>query len=176
VVVAAQTTLFTIGHGAEGADTFVSRCRPSGLQAIVDIRSLPRSRRHPQYTAEAMANWLPAAAIAYQWDPELGGFRRPLANSINVGLRHPRFRAYADYMASEAFAGALGRVLDAARAVPLAVMCSETLWWRCHRRLVADAAVLLRGTKVLHIDGRGATADHRLTPSATVSDGIVVYR
>lgn len=176
MVADSSTTLYTIGHGTQDAETFVARCRPSGVEAVVDIRTLPRSGRHPQYTAEAMKRWLPAAAIAYQWEPELGGFRRPQPGSRNVGLRHPRFRAYADYMASADFAGALGRVLNIARTVPLAVMCSETLWWRCHRRLVADAAVLLHGVTVLHVDGRGATAPHRLTSGAGVSDGMVLYR
>jgi uncharacterized protein (DUF488 family) len=123
-----------------------------------------------------MEGWLAAAEVGYRWEPDLGGFRRPAPDSANRGLRHPSFRGYADYMAQEAFAAALRRVLDEARDAHVAVMCSETLWWRCHRRLIADAAVLLHAVDVEHVDGRGLTEPHRPTPGVEREGATLVYR
>lgn len=169
-------SLHTVGHGALEAADFLARSRRAELAAIVDVRSIPASRRHPQYAREAMERWLPEANIAYRWEQDLGGFRRPLPDSLNAGLRHASFRGYADYMATSPFATALARVLVDAALVRVAVMCSETLWWRCHRRLIADAVVLLHDVEVLHVDARGHTEPHRVTPGASVDDGVVVYR
>ena len=168
--------LYTIGHGDQSAASFTNRSRRAELDAVVDVRSIPASRRHPDFVREAMERWVPGAGIRYRWEPELGGFRRALPDSVNTGLRNASFRGYADHMASAGFAEALGRVLGEATAARLAVMCSETLWWRCHRRLIADAATLLHGVEVLHIDGRGLLEPHRVTPEATVDGAVIVYR
>ena len=168
--------LHTIGHGALDAGVFMERSRRAGVEAIIDVRSVPASRRHPHFARDAMERWLHEARIGYRWEQELGGFRRPLPDSINLGLRHASFRGYADYMATPAFATALARVLVEAATARVAVMCSETLWWRCHRRLIADAAVLLHDVEVLHVDGRGRSEPHRVTPGAAVEDGVVIYR
>ena len=168
--------LYTIGHGESSVEDFLARARRAGLESIVDVRSIPASRRHPQFVGTAMDAWLRAAGIDYRWEPDLGGFRRTSPESPNTGLHHASFRGYADYMASDSFAAALARVLDEAAERRVAVMCSETLWWRCHRRLIADAAVLLRGAGVLHVDGRGDVEPHRVTPEARREDSILVYR
>jgi uncharacterized protein (DUF488 family) len=106
---------------------------------------------------------MPTAGLGYRWEPHLGGFRRPVAGSPNVTLRHPSFRAYADYMATAPFRQALTRVLGEASGAVVAIMCSESLWWRCHRRLIADATTLLFGADVLHLGHDGRLRVHRLT-------------
>jgi uncharacterized protein (DUF488 family) len=108
--------------------------------------------------------------------PKLGGFRKPRAESCNVGLRHPSFRAYADYMETREFLEALDELLALAAKSPTAVMCSESVWWRCHRRLIADAAVLLRGAEVQHLMHDGKLRAHVLTEGVRVTDeGILRY-
>lgn len=172
----AGRVLYTIGHGESSLEEFLARARRAGLESIVDVRSIPASRRHPQFAGTAMDAWLRAAGIDYRWERDLGGFRRTSPDSPNNGLRHASFRGYADYMASDAFAAALTRVLDEADTRRVAVMCSETLWWRCHRRLISDFAELLHGARVLHVDGRGEVEPHRVTPEAHGEGEILVYR
>ena len=171
----AARVLYTIGHGESSVEEFLARAGRAGLESIVDVRSIPASRRHPQFVATAMDAWLRAAGIDYRCEPELGGFRRTSPASPNIGLHHASFRGYADHMASPSFAAALEHVLAEAGERRVAVMCSETLWWRCHRRLIADAAVLLTGSRVLHVDGRGDVEPHRVTPEARREGSIVVY-
>lgn len=168
-------TLFTIGHGAGTAATFVERARCPGVLRIVDVRSAPGSRRHPQFGREAMRQWLQESGISYTWEPRLGGFRKARKDSPNTAWRNDSFRGYADHMDTAEFREALNVVLTAAASERTAVMCSETLWWRCHRRLIADAAVLLHAVTVLHIDGDGRTAPHRVTEGAVVEGSAVRY-
>ena len=104
------------------------------MELVVDVRSVPASRRNPQFSRAQLEMWMPAAGLGYRWEPHLGGFRRPVAGSPNVALRHPSFRAYADYMATAPFRQALTRVLGEASGAVVAIMCAESLWWRCHRR------------------------------------------
>lgn len=120
---------------------------------------------------------MPEAGLSYRWERSLGGFRRPLPRSPNVALRHPSFRGYADYMMTEPFALALERLIVEASALPTVVMCSETLWWRCHRRLIADAATLLNGAEVRHLGHDGRLAPHQLTGGvrADAASGGLVY-
>lgn len=120
---------------------------------------------------------MPAEGLGYSWERDLGGFRRPTPDSVNLGLRHPSFRAYADYMATEAFAEAMRRLVEQAALQPTTVMCSESLWWRCHRRLIADAATLQMGLDVVHIGHDGRLSEHRLTDTARLDtgSGLVVY-
>lgn len=119
-----------------------------------------------------MARWVPdLAGASYEWRPALGGFRKTRPDSPNVALRHPAFRGYADYMQTAAFAQALDELLSEAKGERLAVMCSETLWWRCHRRLIADAATLMRGVDVLHVMHAGAPRPHVLTEGVRLLPG-----
>jgi uncharacterized protein (DUF488 family) len=169
-------TLLTVGHGALAQDALRGVLAAAGVSLVVDVRIAPGSRRHPQFRRETLEEWLPQAGIAYRWDRRLGGFRQPRPDSPHVGLEHPSFRGYADHMEGAEFRGALEDLLaDAARHPLTAVMCSETLWWRCHRRLIADAAVLLAGAPVLHVDGRGGTVPHLPTPEARVAGDRLVY-
>ncbi len=119
---------------------------------------------------------MPATGISYRWEPDLGGFRRGGQDSRNVALRHPAFRGYADYMASDSFGNALSAVLADAASSRVCLMCAETLWFRCHRRLIADAAVLLYDARVLHLDHRGKLVPHALTEGVRREKGKqVVY-
>ena len=170
-----MTTLLTIGHGTATAQELLALLDRAGVERLVDIRTAPGSRRHPHVRREAMAGWLGTAGVAYRWEPELGGFRRPDPDSVNQVLRHPAFRGYADYMRQPRFWAALDRLLAEAEVARTTVMCSETLWWRCHRRLLADAAVLIRGADVLHLDHRGGQERHRPTEGVRRDGDLLAY-
>lgn len=162
--------LLTLGHGTVTADELAQIIREASIESIVDVRSFPKSRRHPQFWREEMERWVPErSGSAYRWEPSLGGFRKLTRESPNVALRHPSFRAYADYMETDAFNRALTGLLAPAMA-RTAVMCSETLWWRCHRRLIADAAVLLHDVNVLHVMHDGKLRPHVPTPGVRVTE------
>ena len=133
------------------------------------MRSFPSSRRHPQFNRAALEQWLPEAGIDYLHLPELGGRRDPAPISPNGGWRERGFRGYADHMASAEFAAGIDRLERLARVKLTAVMCAEALWWRCHRRLIADA-LTVRGWDVQHL-GSGSPVKHELTPFAEVGDG-----
>jgi uncharacterized protein (DUF488 family) len=161
--------IYTFGHGTAGEIELAALIRCEGVQTVVDVRSVPKSRTHPHVWRERMAVWVPdLAGASYEWCAALGGFRKPRPDSPNVALRHPAFRGYADYMQSEAFAAALTALLKEGAKNLTSVMCSETLWWRCHRRLIADALVLLHGTEVVHIMHSGPAQLHRPTPGARI--------
>jgi uncharacterized protein (DUF488 family) len=168
-------TVHTIGHGTLPAADLADVLRTAGIDRLVDVRSFPGSRRHPQHSRERMAEWLPEAGVAYTWDGRLGGRRRPVPDSPNVALRHEAFRAYADHMATDEFATGLDELVDRARRESVAVMCAETLWWRCHRRLLADALVLLDDVRVRHVFHDGSITDHSPMPEARVVQGHLVY-
>jgi uncharacterized protein (DUF488 family) len=167
--------LLTVGHGVLAADELADLLRGAGVDELVDVRSYPGSRRHPQFGREEMGAWLPDAGVAYRWEPRLGGRRRAQADSPNVALRNEQFRGYADHMAGDEFRAGLDEVLASAAAHRTAVMCAESLWWRCHRRLLADAAVLVRGASVRHLMHSGQLVDHRLTDGARRAGDRVVY-
>ncbi len=147
----------------------------SEISHLVDVRSVPGSRRNPRFGRRAMEEWLPAYGIPYRWEPDLGGFRRASKSSVNTGLRHPAFRGYADHMQTPTFRTALDRLLAESARSSTVIMCSETLWWRCHRRLIADAATLLAGIDVLHLMHDGKLQPHVVTAPARLDDGSVVY-
>jgi uncharacterized protein (DUF488 family) len=168
------TTLFTLGHGTADAQTFTDRLRAASVERVVDVRRFPGSRRWPWFGAAQMALWLPEHGIAYVPATDLGGRREPLAGSPNVVLRERGFRGYADYMATEPFRNALARLLGEAAESPTAIVCSETLWWRCHRRLISDAAVLLGGAAVVHLIGETRQV-HRLTEGVRRAGERLVY-
>lgn len=147
--------------------------REAAVPLLVDVRRFPGSRRHPQFSREALARSLEAAGIAYRHEPDLGGRRDPAPDSPNVAWRNAGFRGYADHMASSEFAAALQRLLEAPERT--AILCAEAVPWRCHRQLIADALVA-RGARVLHILGPGRHEPHALNPDAVVgADGTVIY-
>jgi uncharacterized protein (DUF488 family) len=167
--------LRTVGHGTLPQEDFATLVSDAGIEVVVDVRSFPASRRHPQFRREAMERWLPATGIAYQWEPRLGGRRRARPDSPHRALRVAAFRGYADHMETDEFRDAIDDLLVEGGTRPVAVMCAESVWWRCHRRLLADAAVLLRGTSVEHLFHDGRIDPHRPTPEARVDGRRLVY-
>ncbi len=166
--------VYTVGHSTRSADEFVSVVHAHGIRQVVDIRTVPRSRRNPQFSREAMAEWLPRHGVVYTHAPALGGLRRPRADSANRGWRHPSFRGYADYMQTPAFAAAIEPLIVDASRLPTAIMCAEAVWWRCHRRLVADA-LIVRGAEVWHVMTAATAQPHHLTPFARVEGNRLWY-
>jgi uncharacterized protein (DUF488 family) len=157
----------TVGHGTLAAGEFGALVVAAGIRVVVDVRRFPGSRRHPHFAREEMAGWLgDGHGVGYRWLPALGGRRRPAPGSPNSGLRNDQFRAYADHMASQEFRAGVEELLEAAAAGPVAVMCAESVWWRCHRRLLADHLVVVRGVTVEHLFHDGRLVAH--TPSAEV--------
>jgi uncharacterized protein (DUF488 family) len=168
--------LLTYGHGTDPAERTVDILRAAGVSALVDIRTAPGSRRNPQFARAALEEWLPAAGIAYRWEKRLGGFRRPSPDNPDVVWREDMFRGYAEHMRSPDFLAAIDAVLAEAETPQVTVMCSESLWWRCHRRLVADFATVARGVDVRHLMHDGRLEAHRPTPGVRLrDDGLLVY-
>lgn len=167
--------LFTIGHGAVELETFLGYLTDAGIERLADVRRYPGSRRHPQFSQDALRASVTERGIAYVHFPDLGGRRAPRADSPNVGLRNPQFRAYADWMRGDDFHRAFSVLVDTSREARTAVMCSETPWWKCHRRLMADRATLLDGAEVVHLIA-GRAMPHRLTEGVvTVSGEDLLY-
>jgi len=167
--------LFTVGHGRLEAQRFAELLTSFRISRLVDVRSAPGSRHNPQFGRSAMEQWLPPYDITYRWEPDLGGFRRPLKDSTNTGLRNSAFRGYADYMQTPTFLAALYCLAAVAARSQTVIMCSETVWWRCHRRLIADAATLLAGVDVVHLMHDGSSHPHLVTAPARLVDGVVLY-
>jgi uncharacterized protein (DUF488 family) len=160
-----MTTVWTIGHSTRALEELVDLLRAHGVDTVVDVRTVPRSRRHPQFEKTALTASLPRAAIAYTHMPGLGGLRKPRADSPNTGLRSAGLRGYADYMQTPDFGRHVMDLITLAVAARVATMCAEASPSACHRALLSDALVA-RGVRVLHIATRGAPASHVLTPGA----------
>jgi uncharacterized protein (DUF488 family) len=141
---------------------------------LVDVRTVPASRRMPHFAKAALERSLPEHGIQYLHMPELGGLRKPLRDSVNTAWRNAGFRGYADYMQTDDFWHAIERLEGLASGARVAVMCAEAVPWRCHRSLIADA-LLVRGVEVRHITGTGEPALHSLTPFASVVNGRITY-
>jgi uncharacterized protein (DUF488 family) len=169
-------TLLTYGHGTETAGQTAATLCGAEVSALVDIRTAPGSRRNPQFARPAMQEWLPEAGIAYRWEKRLGGFRRPGPDNPDVAWREEMFRGYAEHMRSADFRAAVDAVLAEAGSRQVTVMCSESLWWRCHRRLLADFVSVARGTEVRHLMHDGRTEPHRPSPGLRLrEDRLLVY-
>ena len=172
--VAAPASIWTIGHSTRTLEDFLAVLSAHSLQAIADVRRFPGSKRHPHFAREALERSLPAARMGYLWLPQLGGRRRPRADSPNTGWRNEAFRGYADHIASAEFAQGLALLLELAAGRRTAMMCSEMLWWRCHRSLVSDV-LKARGIEVLHVTDAGAPRPHPWTAPARIVDGRLDY-
>ncbi|MFN7996239.1 MAG: DUF488 domain-containing protein [Bryobacteraceae bacterium] len=166
--------MLTIGHSTHPIAEFVDMLHAHGVEMIVDVRTVPKSRHNPQFNRESLADSLAEAGIAYTHMAALGGLRHPRPDSPNTGWRNISFRGYADYMQSPEFAAALQKLMEVAREHRLAIMCAEAVPWRCHRSLIADAATV-RGVAVEHIMSATARRRHSLTPFARVEDGKITY-
>jgi uncharacterized protein (DUF488 family) len=167
--------VWTIGHSTHTLAAFLDLLHAYRIEAVADVRRFPGSRRQPQFGGDALSASLEANGIAYRWIPELGGRRRvDVLQAEGSAWRHPSFRAYAQHLRSGEFAQGLDSLLHMANACRTAIMCSELLWWRCHRRLIADVMVLC-GWKVTHILGLKQCSAHQLAPPASVTRAGLSY-
>lgn len=164
----AHRTLFTIGHSTHPWPEFVRLLQTWDVAELVDVRLLPRSRTFPWFNKDRLARALPRSNIAYTHLQALGGLRRPSKDSPNTGWQNARFRAYADYMQTPDFAAALAQLDAKRRTHRVCIMCSESVWWRCHRRMIADAFVA-RGVPVRHIMSPTSAPRHELTDFAVIT-------
>lgn len=167
-------TVWTVGHSTRTLSEFLGVLAAYRIDAVADVRRFPGSRRQPQYNGPALESALHAAGIDYISIPALGGRREPVSDSPASAWRHPAFRGYADHIAGEEFAAGLFELLMVASALRTAVMCAEVLWWRCHRRMIADVLVSL-GARVIHIMDAGSAEPHRLTAPARLLRGVLTY-
>jgi uncharacterized protein (DUF488 family) len=176
-VSAPHTQLRTFGHGTLSQDDVVGLLQGAGIRQLVDVRRFPGSRRHPHVARDELERWLPAAGVGYRWEPRLGGRRRsdPAEVDVDVWWQVEAFRAYAAHTRTDEFRSALDELLTGAARTRTAVMCSETVWWRCHRRLISDVAVLLHDVDVQHLGHDGRLSPHRPATGARVTAEGLVY-
>ena len=169
----AARRLLTVGHGTSTPDELAALLNGAGVQKVVDVRRFPGSRKHPDMGSDALAGWLRYAGLGYRWEEDLGGRRRIPAGEPEPDdwWRVAAFRAYAAYTRTPEFAGGLGRLLDDAEAAEVAIMCSESVWWRCHRRLISDVLVVLHHIDVVHLLPGGKQSRHEPSAGARSGDG-----
>lgn len=170
--------LYTIGHSNRSLDALLAVLADAGIQRLVDVRTFPRSRTHPQFNIEVLPASLAEAGMAYEYVPELGGRRRKSADvapDVNAFWRVAGFHNYADHAMSPAFQQALDALLATSERKRSAIMCSEVLWWRCHRRIITDYA-LAAGRNVVHLFDVGHAEPARMTPAAVaLPGGVLAY-
>jgi uncharacterized protein (DUF488 family) len=169
---------YTIGHSTRRLDEFVDLLRLPGVDLVVDVRTIPRSRTNPDYNRDALPASLAPSGIGYEHVAELGGLRgkaRQVPDTVNAFWQNKSFHNYADYALSDRFGQGLSHLVALGSERRCAIMCSEAVWWRCHRRIIADY-LIRRGRQVIHLMGRGRMEPARLTPGAVErDDGKLVY-
>jgi uncharacterized protein (DUF488 family) len=170
-----KLSLWTIGHSTLSLEDLVARLRSFQIEALADVRSFPGSRRYPHFNKENLESMLAAAGIRYEHFRELGGRRRARPDSLNVVWRNESFRGYADYMETEEFRAGIARLLDLAAKQRVAIMCSEAVWWRCHRSMISDY-LRVKGIEVMHIMSADKAEPHPFTSAARVVNGELSYR
>jgi uncharacterized protein (DUF488 family) len=160
--------VYTVGHSTRSLDELVNLLRGWGVETLVDIRSIPRSRKNPQFNADTLPPELAKGGIRYVHLSALGGLRgkKKTGPSRNLGWQVDAFRNFADYAQTEPFSRGLDELLGLASQSTCAIMCAEAVWWRCHRRIVADY-LLVRGVRVKHILSEDRAEEAKLTPFAT---------
>lgn len=161
--------ILTFGHGTADAERMTHLLRGAGVQRLLDVRTSPGSRRNPAASRKSMSEWLPHAGITYRWDARLGGWRTAREDGPDTALRHQSFRGYAEHMRSVEFREAIEELLADAEIGDTAVMCAESVWWRCHRKLIADFLVLVKDVEVYHLMHDGSVQSHRPSPEARLS-------
>ncbi|MFB9569899.1 DUF488 family protein [Saccharopolyspora hordei] len=172
-----RTRVLTFGHGIADATTIAELLHGAGVRELVDVRTAPGSKRNPDATRSAMQQWLPEAGIGYRWERRLGGWRTAHADNPDTALRNRSFSGYAEHMRSAEFRAAVDDLLAGAATALTAVMCAESVWWRCHRKMIADHLTLVRGVDVGHLMHDGAVRPHRPSPEARLDPdrGVLVY-
>ncbi|MEM2942475.1 MAG: DUF488 domain-containing protein [Candidatus Bathyarchaeia archaeon] len=169
--------LYTIGHSTRNLEEFIELLRENGIRILVDVRSWPSSSRHPHFNRMTLPDVLKKHGVMYQWlGKQLGGYRKKSLReeSPNLGWRSLGFRNYADHTLTEKFRDGIRRLLELAEKEPVALMCAERLYWRCHRRVISDY-LKVKGHDVTHILDKGKTEEHRLTSFAKVVNGELRY-
>ena len=167
-------TLWTIGHSTRSWADCGAILRDAGIGMLVDVRRFPGSRHNPQYTADVLPAALAREGMGYRALPGLGGRRSPSTDSVNTGWRVAAFRGYADHLASVEYRQARAELMEIARQWRSCVMCAEAVWWRCHRRLIADD-LSARGWTVVHLMGHGNAVPHTLQVGAVLIDDVLLY-
>jgi uncharacterized protein (DUF488 family) len=166
--------IFTIGHSTLPIEKFLEMLDAHGIRQLVDVRTIPKSRRNPQFGQDQLPAALEQHGIRYIHQPGLGGLRHARKDSINTGWKNASFRGYADYMQTAAFAGSLAKLIELAATAPTVIMCAEAVPWRCHRSLIADA-LTARGIEVEHIFTATSRKPHTYTPFARIQGESVTY-
>jgi uncharacterized protein (DUF488 family) len=169
-----QPLVLTVGHSTHPLEAFIDLLKAHSVTRLIDVRTVPRSRRNPQFNRDTFSEALASANIHYTHAAGLGGFRRTRAESPNQGWRNEAFRGYADYMQTEEFAGHLADLIEQAKQERIALMCAEAVPWRCHRSLIADA-LLIRGIRVEEILSKTRRQAHTLTSFAKVNGTAITY-
>jgi uncharacterized protein (DUF488 family) len=170
-----RTEVWTVGHSTQSAEAFGELLVSHRIKTLVDVRSFPGSRRYPQFNKENLNQFLKSVGVGYVHAPLLGGRRRPNPDSRNTALRNESFRAYADYMETESFQKGITELLALANQDRTAIMCAESLWWRCHRSLVSDY-LKANGVAVHHLMSARKVEEHSFTAAAQLVDGELSYR
>ncbi len=171
-----ERQLLTVGHGRLDQAGLGGLLRDAGVELLVDVRRFPGSRANPAVSRDALPAWLPDQDIGYRWEERLGGRRRLKGESADGWWQVEAFRAYAAHTRTEEFRAALDEVLGEAARRRVAVMCSESVWWRCHRRVIADVAVVAQDVAVQHLMHDGRLLEHRASEGARLrEDGLVVW-
>jgi uncharacterized protein (DUF488 family) len=167
--------IYTVGHSTRSIEDYLELLGSFQITRLVDVRTIPRSRRNPQFNKDSLPASLNLRSICYTHMPGLGGLRKPRPDSANLAWRNSSFRGYADYMGTEEFERNLGFLIKIVEEEPaVAIMCAELLPWRCHRSLIADR-LLVRGIEVIDILEIGKYQEHTLTPFAKVDGGKITY-
>lgn len=169
--------LYSIGHSNRRIEDFLAVLRAARIECVADVRTFPRSRTNPQFNIEQLPDALAEAGMRYEYLPDLGGRRRKSKNippDVNAFWRVSSFHNYADHAMSERFQSSLAHLLSLSAGQRCTMMCSEVLWWRCHRRIIADYA-LAAGHEVQHLFDVGHVEEARLTAGAVIENGLVAY-
>ena len=167
--------MWTIGHSTRDIADFIAALKANEIELVADVRMLPGSKRYPQFNKESLADSLQRVGIRYEHFPELGGRRKPKADSHNTAWRNATFRGYADYMETDEFGKGADRLVRLAQERgPTAIMCAEAVWWRCHRALISDF-LKARGVDVTHIIDAKKTEPHPFTSAARILNGELNY-
>ncbi len=170
----APRVIYTIGHSTYAIDEFLEMLKAHGIEGVVDVRTIPKSRHNPQFNRDALENSFRASGIEYTHMAGLGGLRHAKRDSVNQGWRNASFRGFADYMQMDEFKESLMALIDLAGSRKTAIMCAESVPWRCHRSLIADA-LTVRGIAVMDIMSKTSVKPHTLTPWAEVKGTTIIY-
>lgn len=169
-----EKIIYTIGHSSRSIEEFISLLKGNAIDVLLDVRNFPGSKRHPHFNKELLEPTLIGEGIRYVHMKDLGGRRKPELNSINTRWRHTAFRGYADHMQADVFQNAISELMDIAFKHSTAFMCSEAVWWSCHRSLISDY-LKIRDWKVLHIMSEGKVIEHPYTSAARIVNGELRY-